>query len=210
MAMLRKYFHKEDVNQFQRAAPKAGAVLDIPLICCWRSSEHRCVGLDPGQVPKRWYQQESESGFLFTAVEEWTPWTHRQQARKVFIKQKQIAPRAAGRGEKIPPPHSCKSSTFCDKISLPCISENHLLWMVDSVMSAVKNHNSLTRMVLWYAFLFQLQVYFYEREMWGWLRRNVSGKQWWHFGSSELPIYQTLKAIQRWVINGLCPGGVLV
>ena len=31
-----------------------------------------------------------------------TSWTHRQQARKVFIKEKQIAPRTAGRGEKRP------------------------------------------------------------------------------------------------------------
>ena len=44
-----------------------------------------------------------ESGFLFTAVEECTLWTHRQQAIKVFIKEKQIAHGATGRGEKNPP-----------------------------------------------------------------------------------------------------------
>ena len=44
-----------------------------------------------------------ESGFLFTAVEEWTPeHTGSKQASKVFIKEKQIAPRAAGRGKKSP------------------------------------------------------------------------------------------------------------
>ena len=32
-----------------------------------------------------------------------TSWTHRQQARKVFIKEKQIAPRTAGSGEKKSP-----------------------------------------------------------------------------------------------------------
>ena len=43
-----------------------------------------------------------ESGFLFTAVEERTPRTHRQQASKVFIQGKQKAPGVTGRGEKSP------------------------------------------------------------------------------------------------------------
>ena len=43
-----------------------------------------------------------ESAFLFMAMEEWTLQTHRQQASKVFIKEKQIAPRTAGMGEKSP------------------------------------------------------------------------------------------------------------
>ena len=43
-----------------------------------------------------------ESGFLFMAAEEWTPWTYRQQASKVFLTGKQIAPRAAGRGGEEP------------------------------------------------------------------------------------------------------------
>ena len=43
-----------------------------------------------------------ESGFLFMAVKELTPQTHRQQASKVFIQGKQIAPRAAGRGRRVP------------------------------------------------------------------------------------------------------------
>ena len=40
------------------------------------------------------------SGFLFTVVEELTPHTGSKQA--VFMKGKQIAPRAAARGEKSP------------------------------------------------------------------------------------------------------------
>ena len=35
MSLVRKYFHQEEkVKQFQRAAPKAGAGLDILSICC--------------------------------------------------------------------------------------------------------------------------------------------------------------------------------
>ena len=44
----------------------------------------------------------AESGFLFTAVQERTWQTHRQQASKVFIKGKQMAPRDVGRGEEPP------------------------------------------------------------------------------------------------------------
>ena len=37
------------------------------------------------------------------AHEEWTSWTHTQQASKVFITGKQIVPQTAGRGKKSPP-----------------------------------------------------------------------------------------------------------
>ena len=134
MAMVRKYFHQEEeVNQSQRAVPKAGAGYNISWICCWRCSreshtffsfylvtdvsvshltsvkpcERRYIGSDPRRaskkmMPERWYQN---LGFLFTAVEEWTLWTHRQKASKIFIKGKQIAPRVTGRGEKSTPPN---------------------------------------------------------------------------------------------------------
>ena len=44
----------------------------------------------------------AESGFLVKAVKERTPQIHRQQARKVLIKGKQIFPSTAGKGEKSP------------------------------------------------------------------------------------------------------------
>ena len=50
-------------------------------------------------ISERWYQN---LGSCSWAVEEWTPWTHRQQASKVFIKGKQIALRAVAKGEKSP------------------------------------------------------------------------------------------------------------
>ena len=38
MTVVRKYFYQEEeVNQFRRAIPKAGAGLDILWICSWRS-----------------------------------------------------------------------------------------------------------------------------------------------------------------------------
>ena len=78
MAMVRKYFHQEEeVNQFQRAAPKAGVGSDILWICSWRFSclvtdvsmsyltsvkpcGCRCIGSDLRRAPKkmipeRWY-----------------------------------------------------------------------------------------------------------------------------------------------------------
>ena len=60
-----------------------------PIVSAWHG-----VG-DAGKM-------RPEPGFLFTAVEEWTPRTHRQQASKVFIKGKQTAPRERGekRGER--------------------------------------------------------------------------------------------------------------
>ena len=48
VAMVRKYFHEEEkLNQFQRAAPKAGARLDI-LNLLLEILQVKCIGADPG------------------------------------------------------------------------------------------------------------------------------------------------------------------
>ena len=53
----------------------------------------------------QWCQKDvTRIWVLVHAAKEWTLRTHRQQASKAFITGKQIAPRAAGRGEESLPP----------------------------------------------------------------------------------------------------------